>query len=478
MKKRYLPVFLPGAFLLLVLSAFSLHAPTELTMFFADTLTPPRAKNHLSKNILSSSGVVSFSSGLDNDFYYADSLNRTGYLYVEARLAKFTNDSARRVPLNLSIVIDRSGSMQGIKLGYAKKAAKEIVNRLQPNDFVSIVMYDQAVDSVQPPVPAVNKVLIYARIDGITPRGSTNLWGGTEKGYEYVQKNFKEGLVNRVLLISDGLANVGLTDSNLIKLKVQHYKDDKGITISTFGVGLEYNERLMMEMAERGAGNYYYIDAPDKMTSIFNKELNGLLHVAAQDAVMKISLPKGIKIIKAYPLAFAEQGDTLTLKFRDLFSGDTKGMLFQFSIDRGIKVPLNFTCTLGYTDITDGRKKSLVNEMKLLPVKTRDDYLTHFNKDVMGQAVLYTANENLERAMALVDKGDYDGAARLMNVNKAYLQANAFYARDYDYLQKMDSVNNRYADKVLLAGKMAVDSLRKVQKTERAASYGVRNKKQ
>ena len=96
------------------------------------------------------------------------------------------------------------------------------------------------------------------------------------------------------MLISDGLANAGLTDPKLIKIKVQQYKDNDGITISTFGVGLNYNEVLMTEMAETGNGNYHFIDKVEKMASIFDYELNGLLKVIAQNTELMIKLPSGV----------------------------------------------------------------------------------------------------------------------------------------------------------------------------------------
>src|SRR6476620_1127443 len=143
---------------------------------------------------------------------------------------------------------------------FAKKAAKDIIDKLTPDDFVSVVIYDEFIDVIQTAVPVIFKDSIKAKIEKIKSRGSTNLWGGSEKGYEQVKANYKKNYVNRVLLISDGLANAGMVNPVRIKTKVQEYKDIEGITISTFGVGIDYNETLMTAMAEDGAGNYYFID--------------------------------------------------------------------------------------------------------------------------------------------------------------------------------------------------------------------------
>ncbi|HEU4472882.1 MAG TPA: VWA domain-containing protein [Flavisolibacter sp.] len=437
-----------------------------------------KAREHKGKSAVSTSGLVSLTTGFDNDHYYLDSSGRTGYLYIETKLAAFRSQQLKRVPLNISIVIDRSGSMTGTKMGYAKKAARNIIDLLGEEDYVSIVMYDNVVDSVQGPVRVKDKASIQSKIDAIRPRGGTNLWGGTEKGYEFVRQQYRPGYVNRVLLISDGLANIGITDSSLIRLKVEQFKNDVGITLSTFGVGLDYNEKLMTDMAETGAGNYYFIDAPEKTGEIFNRELNGLSNIAAQEATLRIKLPKGISIIQGYPLRFQQQGDEAIITLRDLFADDTKATLFRFRIADRHQTPLKIVTTLRYTDVTDGQTRTLVNENHLTPVRNVDAYLTHFNKPVVVQAILYTANENLEKAMLEVDRGEYAEAQRFLNANTATFRINSSYILESPELRHMDSVNTGY---ILQAGRgrsMSADSMKMMQKSNRAINYRIRSKKQ
>lgn len=480
MNKKHLPVILLILFLAAIFAFSSNNKKNVHQNSIADTTAPIaiRAKDHLGKSVISKNGVINFTTGLENDFYQVDSINRTGHFYIEAKLAKFMNDNVKRIPLNISIVIDRSGSMQGVKMGFARKAAKNIIDQLKSEDIVSIVVYDNDVDTIQPPVNVIEKEKIKAKIDAVVPQASTNLWGGTEQGYHFVQRNFKPGYINRVLLISDGLANVGLTDSTLIRIKVQKYKDDEGISLSTFGVGLDYNETLMTDMAETGAGNYYFIDAPDKMTSIFNNEMNGLLNVAAQNAELKIKLPRGITIQKGYPLKYQQSGDEIIVRLRDLSSEETKASLFTFKIDDQANEVLKFISTLSFTDVTDGQQKSLTNENFLSPVKNIDAYLTHFNKQVIEQTILFTANENLETAMSLIDKGDYNSAKQYLEQNSRYLRSNALYVNSDGSLMKMDSLNMEYAHFNFVSNNLSADSVKKIQKTNKAANYKLRSKKQ
>ncbi|HEY0039173.1 MAG TPA: VWA domain-containing protein [Flavisolibacter sp.] len=482
MKKTYLLLAFSGTLLLaILLTSFNNSKKPSSGSASPDTTTLPSfalAKDHKGVSVVNTNRFVTFTSGLDNDYYQLDSINRRGYLYIETKMDQFVNESAKKIPLNLSIVIDRSGSMAGEKMEFAKKAAKEIIDKLSANDFVSVVIYDEYIDVIQNSVSVTYKDSIKAKIEKVKPRGSTNLWGGSEKGYEQVKATYKKNYVNRVLLISDGLANAGMVSPLRIKTKVQEYKDVDGITISTFGVGLDYNETLMTDMAEGGAGNYYFIDKADKMAAIFDKELNGLLNVVAQNAELRITLPRGVSVEKIYPFKYEQVKNEIVIKFRDLFSEEAKGLMLQFKLDDYIDKDLKFQSRLVYTDIVDNQQKIITNENTLLPIKNVDAYLTHFNKTVAEQVVLFTANENMEKAMAEADKGNYEAARGYATSNASYFKSNALYVKSSKELQRMDSANQFYNDDLARAREMSTDSVKIMQKGKKALNYQIRNKKQ
>jgi len=443
-----------------------------------DTINPVAyASDHQGKMVISEKGILQFSSGLDNDYYLIDSVNRTGYLYLETSIGKFINGKTIKTPLNLSIVIDRSGSMSGAKMENAKQAAKEIVQKLDPEDFISVVVYDDKVTLVQPPVLAFEKKDILTRISRIETGGSTNLWGGTDKGYQQVKTGYNKNCINRVLLISDGLANAGITNLSEIRERVIDYKDNEGITLSTFGVGLDYNEVLMTDMAESGAGNYYFIDDPEKMAHLFDKELNGLLKVAVQNVELNIQLPRGVRLTKSYGGKFVQNGQKVTVQLRDLFSDETRGMLFRFSIDDYANIPLKFITTIGYDDVSDQKRKMLTNENVLLPSADRELYSTHNTEKVIEQTVLFTSNESMEMAMKMADKGDYENARQVILKNQSYLKINKGYVSRSGELQKMEAVNDKYYSRLKNAESLDTDSVKYLQKSSRASSYEIRTKK-
>ena len=170
--------------------------------------------------------------------------------YVVRALLKFEGDSAipaEHIPLNLSVVLDRSGSMSGPKLVYARRAAADLVRRLRPEDVVSVVAYDDQVTTVAQPHTGDAQSDLPAEIEGIEVGGSTNLSGGWLRGRELVScdraASSKNG-VNRVLLMTDGLANVGITNPEQLVGLCKNALE-AGVTTSTIGFGDDYDEELL-----------------------------------------------------------------------------------------------------------------------------------------------------------------------------------------------------------------------------------------
>lgn len=182
-----------------------------------------------------------------------------------------------RPTLNLSVVLDHSGSMAGAKkMDYARQAAAFAVEQLLPTDHLSVTIFDDAVETIVPHGPVTNKPDTLRKIATIQPRGSTALHEGWSRGASNVLEHKVLDGLNRVLLLSDGLANVGLTDPNAIAADVGGL-NAKGISTTTLGVGDDYNEDLMEAMATAGDGNYYFISDPVQLTDIFQTELQGLV---------------------------------------------------------------------------------------------------------------------------------------------------------------------------------------------------------
>ena len=463
------------------ISSFHNKTSTSVRNPSPDTTILPafaKATDHQARNSAAKNGLITLTFGLDNDFYLLDSATRRGYLYLETAVDRFQHETLKKVPLNISIVIDRSGSMAGEKIEFARKAAAGIIDQLSPEDFVSVVMYDEFIDVLQPSTAVLYKDSIKAKLNKVKPRGSTNVWGGSEKGYEQVKAAYRKNYVNRVLLISDGNITAGIKIPSRIIEKVQAYKDIEGITISTFGVGLDYNETLMTAMAESGSGNYYFIDRADKMAAIFNKELNGLQNVVAQNAELHIVLPKGVTVEKIYPFKYSQVKNEVVIRFQDLFSEEKKSLVMQFRLEDNVSKDLSFVAKLAYTNAANNQPGLVQTASGLLPTKNREAYLSHFNKYVAEQVMLFAANENMESAMYEVDRGHYEAARRYVEAAGYYFERSAGYIAGSRELQKMDSLWRYYASDLSKLKAFTADTLKHIQKTQRAVNYQLRNKKQ
>ena len=244
-----LPVMIVISLMFLWLPAFAnSHIPYCQQLFLTpDTSYPSfvKALSYQATNEVDSNDLARFSSGFDNDRYREDTNGRHCYLYLQAEVRRAAATPMKKFPLNISIVIDASGSMKGEKMDRAIEAASHIVDQLSSTDWVSIVAYGDDVEVIQPAIYASRKDMIKEKIKRIKPRGGTNLWGGCETGYYQVMNHAKPGYINHVFLVSDGLANVGITSSKNIKGNVQRFKNEEGITLSCFGVGLDFNEVLL-----------------------------------------------------------------------------------------------------------------------------------------------------------------------------------------------------------------------------------------
>lgn len=242
-------------------------------------------------------------------------------------LLRFRVDIAEspRRHLNLSLVIDRSGSMAGAPLHHALKAAESVVDQLEPDDILSVVVYDDEVDSVVPPQAVTNKAALKNSIRKVRAGGITNLSGGWLKGCEHVKTRLDPQKINRVLLLTDGHANMGIQDPKILTA-TSGQKAEEGIITTTLGFAQGFNEDLLIGMARAATGNFYFIQSIDEATEVFSIELDSLRAVVGQNLKVTLELADGISLVDTLSLAKLSQNDAsqAVLTLGELYEGEDK----------------------------------------------------------------------------------------------------------------------------------------------------------
>jgi Ca-activated chloride channel homolog len=414
-----------------------------------------------------------------NSPFFINQPDASFFLYLEAKAARHTASATQRVPLNIALVLDRSGSMMGDKLEYCKKAAQFVVDNLDPDDRVSVVIYESGVKVLVPSTKAGNKEQLKRMIAGINVAGGTCMSCGMLSGYDEVKRYFEQQYVNRVLLLTDGLANTGISDRKSLDSIANKWAANDRITLSTFGVGADFDEKMLTELAEYGIGNYYFIDKPENIPPIFSKEMKGLLEVVAQEASVKLELPANVTVVKVYGYRFEQKGSTLIIPFRDIFSEELKSVLVELKLKQPQTDPLVFKSAFTFNDAVTKQKNTVINsDVTLVPTvdyavidKNTDDY-------VLQQVTIFKSNDMLEEAMDKADKGDFDGAAKVVSANESYLNVQKAKVKySYAALRAQDSLNINYKKRLAEAKTMNAYDFNMYQKTNRSDNYKGRKKK-
>lgn len=209
--------------------------------------------------------------------------------------------TVKRAPLHLALVLDRWGSMSGAPLEEAKRCARHIVDNLAPGDRAAIFAFDDDITCVAPLTPAVQKLVLATALSSIGSGGRTNLHGGWRAGADELARQLAGDGVHRVILLSDGCANAGETDLETIAGECKAL-EQRGVSTSTYGLGNDFNEALMLAMAGAGRGNAYYGQTAADLAEPFAAEFALLTSLCARGLVLKVNAPAnvGVKLRNDY----------------------------------------------------------------------------------------------------------------------------------------------------------------------------------
>jgi Ca-activated chloride channel family protein len=323
-----------------------------------------------------------------------------------------------RPPLNLAAVIDRSGSMGGKKIESAKESLRLLLDQLAPVDRFSLVAFDNEVLPLVEGVLAKDKTEIREVIDRIQTGGSTNLSGGWVKGIELADRKAKPDQVNAVLLLTDGQANQGIVDRAQLIAIGENIHKEKAIRTTCLGLGADFNEDLLKDIATNAGGRFYYIETPDQAPEVFKEELGGLLAVTAQNVELELTATDGVSDI-AHLTGYKWKNDNKACRILlgDFHAQQVKHVLLALQLPALTDVTDMHLATmrLTYAELKDGAVdiKSQKRDLVIRVVKTVDPQETA-DPEVLLHIALQRAATARKEAVEQIDKGDINAATKVL----------------------------------------------------------------
>ncbi len=379
-------------------------------------------------------------------------------------------ETTSRPAVNLAIVLDRSGSMNGQKLEKAKKAAIEALRRLGKQDIFSVIIYDHNVETIVPAQPAHNTEWIEAKIRQIQPGGNTALFGGVSQGASEIRKNISGEYVHRIILLSDGIANVGpSTPEDLGRLGAALIKE--AISVTTVGVGTDYNEDLMTRLSQNSDGNSYFVESSRDLPRIFAAELGDVLNVVAKKVHVIIECPEGITPVKIIGRDGRIKGRSVELSMNQLYGGQEKYALVEIQL-RGGKNGQEMEIAKARVSYDNPFTLKRETASGLVRAQFSDDFKKIEKSTNVEVKREYELNRNAleqERAIGFSDKGQIPSAVQTLKSSAEKLKD---FGMKYDDREVLDEAAEMEAQAERLEAEGMTQKSRKELRTK---SYQIKN---
>lgn len=333
--------------------------------------------------------------------------------------------AAERAPVNLALVIDTSGSMNGDRIENARLAALELISRLDRNDIFSLVTYDSEARTLVPAGPVEDRAALERIVRGLRARGMTALYGGVETAAEQLRRYQTSQYTHRMILISDGVANVGPSRPEQLA-ELGGKIGLRGVRISTIGLGLNYNEDLMTSLADGSGGNAYFAEGGPDLPRIIDREIGQALALAYESVTIEIQLPAGMRPVRPISRNVTLNHQNVNATLPPLYSGQTRDILIEVEVSADsakntLEIPEAHARMQrpGSKDFAEMRSKPVTIRFS----ENASDVDASVNLDVQAIRLRDEAALAREKALTMQSAGDRVGAAATLADTARRIQA-------------------------------------------------------
>lgn len=367
-------------------------------------------------------GALTVKSDLSQEQFY-NGEKQTVYLKIE--YTGIPVDQAVRAPLNLALVIDQSGSMSGEKIRRAREAAILAVRSLQAEDIVSVIAYDSTVEVIVPATKVRKKEQIISKINELQPKGSTALFAGVSQGAEEMRKFIEANRINRMILLSDGQANVG-PSSPYVLGNLGAVLVEEGISVSTIGLGYGYNEDLMSQLAFKSDGGHYFVESAGQLVGVFEEELGMALKVVATDIRTKITCLNGLKPVRVLGRQGEISDNNIDVFIHQIYGDGKKSIVVEMELDPALSdgEPMVKIDT-AHNSLSEEKEMNATETVASSWSESKSKAENTEVATVMVDVLRLLATEKNELALEMRDKGQVEKAKELLIQNQNYLSQGA-----------------------------------------------------
>jgi len=355
-------------------------------------------------------------------------LKNTGserFLTISVR-APIGEGAAVRMPVNLAVVLDASGSMRDRgKLDYAKRAAKQIVNAMGPTDEFSLIAFNDTARVIVPAGPITDIERVYRQIDRISDGGGTALYAGMESGERQVLGSLDPGEVGKLVVLSDGKANVGRETPDALS-RFAARAASKGLSVSTLGLGIDFREDVMANLADVGGGHYQFVDDPSELATAFTQELERTGSVVARNTAITVDLPTGVEPIEVIGWQATRTATGWQVYMGDIAEGAERKIVARVRVTGNHTGELEVASVRAeYTDLVD-QVQGMSSDVATAEI-TVDPNRVRANIDAAKAAAANRAwgNRYLEMSTQAYAEGDLDRAKQMLDEGGRVLQQGA-----------------------------------------------------